>query len=325
MNPLFELPNSKGHPIIGAALSVLLVFLAGCAARMAQQEIDTLKEQHIAVGQAWDLWRLEEIERNSKCRGAQDTFVKLSAQTQEPQVQPFFDYLRHAYVVQKYMDEKRVTAETALTVMGDLVSPPRPPKELDPFPGCMFVLGDPPERTVTYQQGQKFLDDLVFYWKSSDWRESEQARLTIRDKFLPPEKRTPFVRFLDEYISALTHMLNERAEKGEITLLQRINVINAAAEYLGQQMSLHDAQLKENLNRAKARDDALLATIAVGLGAVATTAALAVNTYENYRIANAQTAMARAMQLHALQAQAPIVCNYTLPARYGTQGYIYCR
>jgi hypothetical protein len=90
-----------------------------------------------------------------------------------------------------------------------------------------------------------------------------------------------------------------------------------------EQAKQHGAQLRENLNRAKAQDDALLTTVAVALGAVAT-AALVVNTYENYRIANAQTAGARAMLLQAAQPQVPIRCNYNLPGRYGSQGYIYC-
>jgi len=65
-----------------------------------------------------------------------------------------------------------------------------------------------------------------------------------------------------------------------------------------------------------------LTTVAVGLGAVATSA-LVVNTYQNYRIANAQTAMARAAAVQAAQVQTPIRCVYTPPGRYGT-GYINC-
>lgn len=120
---------------------------------------------------------------------------------------------------------------------------------------------------------------------------------------------------------ALSHTLNERTEKGELTLLQAIKALNAAGDYLAEQTKRHVAQLNENVIRAKAQDDALLATVAVGLGAVAT-AALVVSTYENYRIANAQTAMARTMQLQG--AQAPIHCVYTPPGRYGSAGYVYC-
>jgi len=335
LNPPFELPKMKAHPKMALALSFLLVYLPACAARIAQQEIDTLKEQSIAIQQASEFMRLDRLKRNSQCRGAHDTFAKLilppletefrsgSPKVPDSQLQPVLDYIRHAYIVQKYMDEKKVTAETALTVIGDLVLPPALPPEIDPFNGCMVLLGRRPDKPATYRAG-KLADDFVFYWQSRDWREAVQAQLKIRDKFLPPEKRTPFVHFLFDYTLTLAGTLNEREEKGEITLLQSIKAGNAGGQYLIEQAKQYGAQLKENLIRAKAQDDALLTTVAVGLGAVAT-AALVVNTYENYRIANAQTAMARAMQLQAAQAQAPIRCNYTLPGRYDSTGYIYCR
>ena len=183
-------------------------------------------------------------------------------------------------------------------------------------------MGRPLDKPATYQGG-KLADNFIFYWQSRDWREDVQAGLKIWDKLLPPEKRTPFIRFLVEYVLALTRTLQERAEKGEITLLQGIKAFNAGGQYLIEQAKQYGAQLKENLIRAKAQDDALLTAVAVGLGAVAT-AALVVNTYENYRIANAQTAMACAMQLQAVQVQAPIRCVYTLPGRYGSTGYVYC-
>jgi hypothetical protein len=117
----------------------------------------------------------------------------------------------------------------------------------------------------------------------------------------------------------------ERGEKGEITLLQWLKAGNAGVEYLIEQGKQYGAQLRENLVRAKAQDEALLAAVAVGLGVVATAALVVISADVNYRIANAQTAMANTMQLQALHAPAPIQCNYTLPGRYGTQGYIYCR
>ena len=89
MTPSFGWPNMKAHPILAVALSVLLVFLPGCAARMAQQEIDTLKEQFIAIQQASEFMRLDRLRRNSKCRGAEDTFIKLIAQTPDPQLLTF--------------------------------------------------------------------------------------------------------------------------------------------------------------------------------------------------------------------------------------------
>ena len=72
---------------------------------------------------------------------------------------------------------------------------------------------------------------------------------------------------------------------------------------------------KQDLERAK-REGYGAATVA--------TAALVLNADANYRIANAQTSMANTMRLQALQAQTPIRCNYTLPGRYGNQGYIFC-
>jgi len=336
MNPSFELPIRKVRPNITFALSVLLVFLPACAARMAQQEIDTRKEHAIAILQAGELWRLDRIKRNSKCREAHATFAKLilppleteyrssGPKFSDSQLQPVLDYIRHAYIVQKYMDERKVTAETALTVIGDLVLPPALPPEIDPFNGCIFKLGMPPDKPATYQGG-KPADDFVFYWQPRDWREYNEALLNIFDKYLPPEKRTPFDHFLFDYTFTLSNTLMEREEKGDITLLQWIKAGNAGVEYLIEQAKQYAAQLRENLVRAKEQDNqTLLTAVAIGLGAVAT-AALVVNTYENYRIANAQTAMARAMELHAVQAQAPIQCHYTLPERYGSQGYINCR
>jgi len=324
MNPSFWWQNMKPHPIIAVALSALLVFLPACAARMAQQEIDTLEEQRIADRQATAAMRLEYVKRDLKCREAEETFVKLIAQTSDPRLQPLLDYLRHAHQLRKYMEEKRVNVETALVVVGDLLLPPELPKEIDPFNGCILQLGSPSDKPAASQGGTLF-ENSVFYWGSRDWQEAEQIRSKIRDKFLPPEKRTPFVRFFYEYISALSRTLNERADKGEITLLQSIKASNAGWQYIVEQAKRHVAQLKENLVRAKEQDNqTLLTAVAIGLGVVAT-AALVLNADANYRIANAQTAMANTMQLQALQAQAPIRCNYTLPGRYGTQGYIYCR
>ena len=169
----------------------------------------------------------------------------------------------------------------------------------------------------------KFADDFVFYWQPrEDRREVERRQLKILDKFLPPEKRTPFFHFLFDYTFELSRILSERSEKGEITLLQGIKAANASMEYLRQQAQQYIAQLEANLVRAKVQDDALLTTVAVGLGAVATSA-LVVNTYQNYRIAKAQTAMARATEVQAAQVQTPIRCVYTPPGRYGT-GYINC-
>jgi hypothetical protein len=336
MNPAFDLSNLKTHPIIAVALSVVLVLLPGCAARMAQQEIDTLKEHAIAIQQASEFMRLDRLKRNSKCRGAHETFAKLilapleteyrssGPKLPDSQLQPVLDYIRHASIVQKYMDERKVTAETALTVMGDLVLPPALPPEIDPFNGCFLHLGRRLDKPATYQGG-KLADNFIFYWQSRDWREDVQAGLNIWDKLLPPEKRTPFVRFLLDYSLALALTLNERQENSEITLLQAIKAGNAAGQYLFEQAKQYGAQLRDNLIRAKAQDDALLTTVAVGLGAVATAALVVASMDANYRIANAQTAMARAIQLQALQAPAPIQYNYTLPGRYGTQGYIYCR
>ena len=123
----------------------------------------------------------------------------------------------------------------------------------------------------------------------------------------------------------LSNTLMERLEKGEVTLLQWLKTGNAGVEYIREQGKQYGTQLRENLVRAKAQDDALLATVAVGLGVVATAALVVVAVDANYRIANAQSAMVNEMRLQALQAQAPIRCNYTLPGRYGSQGYIYCR
>ena len=55
-----------------------LVFFPGCAARMAQQEIDTFNEQFIAAQQASEFMRLEKLRRISKCQGAENIFAKLS-------------------------------------------------------------------------------------------------------------------------------------------------------------------------------------------------------------------------------------------------------
>jgi hypothetical protein len=233
------------------------------------------------------------------------------------------DYTRQAYAVQKYMNERKVTAEAALTTIGDLALPPGLPAGSDPFNGCLFLVGRSLDQPST-AAGSKLSDKFIFYWQIRDWREAERVALKILDEFLPPEKRSPFARFGLDYSLALTRSLNERLDNGEITLLQSIKAFNAGGEYLRQQGRQYGTQLRENLTRAKAEDDALLATVAVGLGAVAT-AALVVNTYENYRIANAQTAMARAMELQTAQAQSPIRCSYTLPGQYSSRGYIYCR
>lgn len=323
MNPSFWWPNMKPHPIIALSLSILLVLLPGCAARMAQQEIDTAKEHATAFQQAAEFIRLDWLKRNSKCREAHATFAKLILAS-NPQLQPVLDYTRHAYVVQKYMDERKVTAETALTIMGDLVLPPALAPEIDPFNGCVVLLGLPPDKPYTYRGG-KPADDLVFYWQSRDWREGNQAVVKIWEKFLPSENRTPFDHFIIDYALTLSNTLMERGERGEITLLQTITAGNASLVYLFEQAKQYGAKLRENLVRAKEQDNqTLLTAVAIGLGVVAT-AALVVNTYENYRIANAQTAMARAMQMQAVQAQAPIRCNYSLPGRYGSSGFISCR
>ena len=179
------------------------------------------------------------------------------------------------------MNEKKVTAETTLTVMGDLVLPPALPTEIDPFNGCIFDLGRPLDKPATYQGG-KPADSFVFYWQSRDRRETNQAAIKILEKFLPSENRTPFDHFVFEYAMTLSNTLMEREEKGEITLLQWLKAGNAGMEYLIGQAKQHDAQLRENLVSAKAQDDALLTRVAVGLGAVAT-AALVVSTIDaNY-------------------------------------------
>ncbi len=219
------------------------------------------------------------------------------------------------------MEENDVTAEKALAVVGDLVLPPQLPQEIDPFNGCILALGVLLDKPATDQGGETADDDFGLYWQSRDWREAEQANLKILDKYLPPETRTPFFRFLLEYRLALSPTLAERKDKGEITLLQWLKALNAGAQFLFEQAKQHVAQLNENLNRAKAQDDALLTAVAIGLGAAATTALAVVNTYENYRIANAQSAM----QMQALQAQSPIQCAYTQPGGYRSWGYVYCR
>ena len=317
-----------------SATLTLVIGLSGCAATTAQQEIDSLKEQSIALQRAAEFMRFERLKLNSKCRAAHDTFGRLILPPLEeesrrsgtkffdPRLQSVLDYVKHADSVRKYMEERKATAEASLVLLGDLLVPPGLPPEIDPFNGCLLSLGSPPDTPGTYEGG-KLADNLVFYWQSRDWREAEQVQVKIRDKFLPPESRTPFVRFLFDYTLELSRMLNERAEKGEVTLLQGISAFNAGGEFLREQAKQHGAHLRENLNRAKAQDDALLTRVAVSLGAVAT-AALVVNTYQNYRIANAQTSMARAMEVQAAQAQAPIHCSYTLPGRYGSPGYVNC-
>ena len=108
------------------------------------------------------------------------------------------------------MNEKKVSAETALSVTGDLVYPPLLPPEIDPFNGCILDLGRPLDEPPTYRDG-KLADNLVFYWQPrEDWREVERGQLKILDKFLPPEKRTPFVHFLLDYHFELSRILNER-------------------------------------------------------------------------------------------------------------------
>jgi len=190
------------------------------------------------------------------------------------------------------------------------------------FNGCLLLLNPSPNQPATsLDQGGKLADDYVFYWQPRDWREAERVSMEILDKYLPRETRAPFIRFLFEYIMALLHTLNERTEKGELTLLQGIKALNASGEYLAEQAKRHVAQLNENLIRAKAEDDALLRTVATGLGVVATAAAAVAIADANYRIANAETARAAAAQAQAL---APIRCTYTLPGRYGSPGYVYC-
>jgi hypothetical protein len=327
-------PNELRAMSVAVSLSSSLVFFPGCAARTAQQVIDSLKEQSIAMQGAVEFTRLERLKLNSKCRGAHDTFGRLISPPLEeefrrsgpkffdPRLQAVLDYVKHAYVIQRYMGEGKATAEASLALLGDLLLPPVLPPEVDPLNGCLLSLGPPPDTPRAYGGG-KLADDYVFYWQSRDWREAERVSLKVFDRHLPPESRTPFVRFIFEYSLELTRTPNDRAEKGEFTLLQGIRAYNAGGQFLLEQAKRHGAQLKENLDRAKAQDDTLLATVAVGLGAVAT-AALAVNTYENYRIANAQTATARAVQLQSAQAQVPIRCSYNLPGRYGSQGYILC-
>lgn len=284
-----------------------------------------------------------------KCRGAEDTFKKLDAQTvifrdpirarlkalgievpltveeqslADPRLLAVLDYLRHAHSVRNYMEEKRVTAEQALMVLGDLVLPPPLPQEIDPFNGCLLLLDTP----LNTDQNVKIADRSVFSWQSraGDWREAKQTVTEIMDKFLPPETRTSFTRFIFEYAMEFSRVLSERLDKGEITLLQEIRALNAAAEYIAEQSNRHFAQLRENVIRAKAEDDALLTSIAVGLGTVATAAATVVIADANYRIANAETARAAAAQAQAL---APIHCVYTPPGHYGrwSAGYINCR
>ncbi len=57
----------KANSPMALGLCIAIVFLPGCAARMAQQQIDTLKEQGIALQQAVEFMRLEALKRNSKC------------------------------------------------------------------------------------------------------------------------------------------------------------------------------------------------------------------------------------------------------------------
>jgi len=116
------------------------------------------------------------------------------------------------------------------------------PREIDPFNGSMGLLGNPPDKPFTYQGGKPG-DGFVFYWQSRDWRESNQAGLKIWDKLLPPEKRTPFVRFLLDYSLTLSYTLMERGEMGEITLLQWLKAGNAGVEYLIEQGRQYGAQL----------------------------------------------------------------------------------
>jgi hypothetical protein len=218
------------------------------------------------------------------------------------------------------MNANKVTAETALTVLGDLVIPPALPIEKDPFNGCLTYFGPPPDQPMTYQGG-KFADSFVFYWQLKDWREDNKLTLKIWDKFLPTEKRTPLSIFIFEYVMALSNTIMERAESGEITLLQAIQAGNAGVGWLIEQGKQYGAQLRQNLARAKEQDNqTLMTSVAIGLGVVAT-AALLINADANYRIANAQMATAQAIQM---QRQAPIRCNYTAPSRYG-RGQIYCQ
>ena len=67
----------KARRNIAAALTLLIGYLSGCAARTAQQEIDTRKEHAIAILKASEFIRFDRLERNSKCRGAHATFAKL--------------------------------------------------------------------------------------------------------------------------------------------------------------------------------------------------------------------------------------------------------
>lgn len=70
-------PNELRAMSVAVSLSSSLVFFPGCAARTAQQVIDSLKEQSIAMQGAVEFTRLERLKLNSKCRGAHDTFGRL--------------------------------------------------------------------------------------------------------------------------------------------------------------------------------------------------------------------------------------------------------
>ena len=130
MQPPFGCSSMNGYPIIVANLIFLLVSLSGCAARMAQQEIDTLKEQAIALQQAREFIRLDRIKRNSKCREAHATLAKLilpSLETEhrssrpkfpDSQLQPVLDYLRHAYIIQGTWKSERQPQKPPLLFLG---------------------------------------------------------------------------------------------------------------------------------------------------------------------------------------------------------------
>jgi len=104
--------------------------------------------------------------------------------------------------------------------------------------------------------------------------------------------------------------LYQRADRGELTALQFIRAVNAARSYMIQQETRYRNILRQNLAVAQAQDQAVLQGIATGLAVVAT-AALVVNTYENYRIANAEGRIASAQELQAVQNQTPFNCVVT--------------
>jgi hypothetical protein len=184
-------------------------------------------------------------------------------------------YAKHFVEILTYQSTNKVTLKQALLAVGDIMLLPDDVN----VQGCSYRLGMSWDRVFSFGVG-------VSYKEVRKWA---QQTLTEQRVVLTPYRQA---------IQAISNSLAERADAGQLTALQYISTLEAALKYLDEQTILHRQILDNNVQVAIARDQEVINGVAIGLGVIST-AALAVEAYETYRMANALTYMA----------YKPIVCS----------------